>query len=282
MAQVMFSFLGVCTYFPKFRDYDHSPDAPSHRMLLVNAGENALKRLPPRLKRLKIDPHTASIHIFHEIVNVDGPKGFPLDSKQTLTMTDKLGFRVWVEGAATAGVQENGIDGLPGLQSQLKAAKVPRPDPLVVSDGNPQTASVYVDFDSGTISGLWLPILNSGMGITQLVIETPGREDDPIPVKFRQFQSDNEWTVWLKPEVAVPGSADPTGIVVQNMPTDGLKDDPQDFLLQYLAVKPFPPIDDIRLVTEALPLPKSHFTYGMPPRLFTEDADPGCSNSHYP
>jgi len=280
MAQVMFSFLGVCTYFPTFRDYDKRPDAPPRRMLLVNAGAKAIKQ---RLNiGLPIEPHTASVQIFHEIIKIDGPAKarFPIDSNQTVTMSDTLGFRIWVEGA-TGSFQENDIEKLPGLAAQLSdSTALPSPDPLVFN-ANPQAVSVYVDIFSGTLSAFWLPVKDSGMGITQLTIESPG---DLVPVKFRQFQSPNEWTVWLRPGIAPPHPTDPTGIVVKNMPAGDLRNDPADFYLQYLAVSPIP-FHHIKQVTGKLDLPVSPFTYGMPDKTGTggnQDADPGCSNSHYP
>jgi hypothetical protein len=109
------------------------------------------------------------------------------------------------------------------------------------------------------------------------VITTAGED---VRVKFRQFQSGNEWTVHLRDGISLPG-----GVNITNMATAGLTENPHDFYLQYLAVQPpFPPINDITLVNTLSPLlPPSPFGYGMPINGFSdEDADPGCSNSHYP
>jgi hypothetical protein len=283
MAELIFSFLGVCTYFPTFQTYDPTPEAPPRRMLLVNAGKNAIKRLEPL--GVPIDPHTASVQIFHEIIKIDGPEEapFPIDSTQTITMSDKLGFRIWVEGA-TGPFQSKDTQNLPSLVAQLSGeATFPLPDSLIF-DANPETASVYVDIYSGTLSAFWLPVNDSGMGITTLTITTPDDEiRNEIRVKFRQFRSQNEWTVHLKPRIVPLGSAHPAGIVIKNMPTKGLKDYPADFYLQYLAVTPIP-IGQVKPVPHTLKLPKSPFSYGLPQKtsVANQDADPGCSNSHYP
>jgi len=273
MAQVMFSFLGVCTYFPTFRDFDSSPGAPAHRMLLVNGGPNAIRKIPST----GLGPHVAKIQMFHEqIISIEGPAGFPRSEapdSYTFSLSDDLGMKIWVEDAVGP-FEELNIANLPGLAQHLRTS-LPPPNSLVF-DEDPTGASVYVDFDFGTITALLLPVLDSGMGITQLVITTPG---DEVRIKFRQFQSDNEWTVRLRDGTSLPG-----GVNVTNMVTAALTENPRDFYLQYLAVQPpFPPIEDIQLVNTVPVLPLSPFGYGMPVTGFgNQDADPGCSNSHYP
>jgi hypothetical protein len=274
MAQVMFSFLGVCTYFPTFRDFDSSPNAPAHRMLLVNGGPNAITKIPAS----GIDPHTAKIQMsLDQIISIEGgPAAFPpseAPDSYTFSLSDDLGMKIWVEDAVGP-FTEVGIDRLPGLKAHL-SSKLPPPGSLVF-DEDPTGASVYVDFDFGTISAFLLRVLDSGMGITQLVITTPGED---VRVKFRQFQSDNEWTVHLRNATSLPG-----GVTVTNMASAGLTENPLDFYLQYLTVQPpFPPTKDIALVNVVPVLPLSPFGYGMPVNAIGgEDADPGCSNSHYP
>src|SRR5258706_15781773 len=222
MAQVMFSFLGVCTYFPTFREYDTSPDAPAHRMLLVNGGPAAIARIPTT----GIDPHTAKIQMFlDQIISIKGgPAEFPRSEatdSHTFSLSDDLGMKIWVENA-NGSFGEAGIASLPGLREHLSPA-IPLPPPnSFVLDEDPTGASVYVDFDLGTITAFRLPVMNSGMGITQLVIDTLPGED--VIVKFRQFQSANEWTVTLRSVTSLPA-----GVVVTNMATAGLTENPLDF-----------------------------------------------------
>jgi hypothetical protein len=273
MAQVIFSFLGVCTYFPTFRDYDTSPDAPAHRMLLVNGGPNAIEKI----RMGGLSAHTATIQISRQQVIGDLPPGFPVTEVTAdyykITLNDTFGMKIWVEDTIGS-YQEFNIANLPGLEEHLSIA-LPPPNPLVFNE-DPTGASVYVDFDSGTISALLLPVMDSAMGITQLVINTSGED---VGVTFKQFGSENEWTVRLRDGITLPG-----GVTVSNMVAAGLTENPLDFYLQYLAVGSlFPPISDIRLVNEVPTLPPATFSYGMPVNSNSfEDADPGCSNSHYP
>jgi hypothetical protein len=271
MAQVMFSFIGVCTYFPTFREYDPRPDAPAHRMLLVNGGPEALRKIPTT----GLDPHTARIQMFlDQIISIEGPEGFPASDRRDsyeFSLSDDLGMKIQVEDVSGP-YEEFNIANLPGLQEHLSSPPPIRPPSSLVFDEDPKGASVYVDFDFGTISAFFLPVLNSGMGITQLVINTPGEE---VRVKFRQFRSDREWTVRLRH----PDTSLPAGVNITNLPTTGLKDDPADFHIQYLTVQP--PFPNDIMGVGALSLPPSPFRYNMPV-VNTLDADPGCSNSHYP
>jgi hypothetical protein len=283
MAQVVFSFLGVCTYFPTFREYDPSPTAPAHRMLLVNGGPEALKKIPTS----GVDPHTAKIQMFRsQIISIDGgPAAFPRSETEgdsyEFSLSDDFGMKIWVEDVSGP-YEEFNIANLPGLQDHLSTPRPIPPPNSFVFDEDPKGASVYVDFDSGTISAFLLPVLDSEMGITQLVITTP---DDEVLVKFRQFQSGNEWTVRLRDSgTALLPPDTPGGVTVSNMVTAGLTENPKDFYLQYLAVQPpFPPLANIKFVNEQLVLPLSPFSYGIPSNAISnQDADPGCSNSHYP
>ena len=75
----------------------------------------------------------------------------------------------------------------------------------------------FTKTDLGTITAFRLPVLKSGMGITQLVIDTPVDQD--VIVKFRQFRTNNEWTVTLRPSTSrparvIPASGCPPAVTV--------------------------------------------------------------------
>ena len=269
MGQVMFSFLGVCTYF-----------SAMNRMVLANASQSVINS-NPELSSVQppVEPHIARVQMFYEQMNendpIIGPPGFPPSDRPNSYSFALNGFAISVQNPILNGVI-NRAEGLPHLGAQLvDPAKLGTPSPLV-TDEDPATASCYVDFSAGQIEGLVLPI-NNPPGISQLTIETDG---DPVIV-FRQFQTNLQWTVQLHNDKVIDGQQQPAGVNIVNFPADGSKSDaPQDFYLQYLTTTPFPPIADIRIPPTPL-LPISRYSYNIH-GIDTEDVDPGCSNSNYP
>jgi|GEM_PF-4098382 len=269
MSEVMFSFLGICTYFDAFKSF--FPDGPSHRMLLVNGYDH---RIPGT------EPHIAKIQMFEPQMDSQPPSWFPpnLPGFPAGTYTFSLegtGFTITVEGES--GPFVNDALGLPSLQDQL-SVPLPPPNPLVVHDALPEHASVYVDFEHGTITGKVLPIPDPA-AITQLVIGAPG---DTVTVKFRQWGNpDHVWEVTLhSTKTDDQGNLIPAGMNITNFPEKGKEDNPADFYLQYLTVTPFPSTSDISVPTQ-VDLPVSQYNYSIHSIPVT-DVHPGCSNSNYP
>jgi hypothetical protein len=272
MSEVMFSFLGVCTYFDAFRSF--FPDGPAHRMLLVNGQNSGISG---------VEPHIAKIQMFDaQMDSVEPPSWFPprlpgFPNTYTFSL-EGTGFTITVERENGSFI--NDALALPSLQDQL-SVPLPPPNPAVVYDANPETASVYVDFEHGTITGKVLPI-DDPAAITQLVIGAPG---DTVTVKFKQWgEPDNVWSVTLHNDTLdEQGNLIPAGVNITNFPEGGNEDNPSDFFLQYLTVLPFPSTSDITIPDrlDLLELPVSQYNYSIT-GLAALDVHPGCSNSNYP
>jgi hypothetical protein len=271
MSEVMFSFLGVCTYFDAFSSF--FPGGPAHRMLLVN-GQNS--GIPGVL------PHIAKIQMFDaQMDSVEPPPWFPArDPNFPNSFAFSLagtGLTITVEGEI--GPFINDALGLPSLQDQL-SVPLPQPNPAVVFDADPEQASVYVDFEHGTITAKVLPI-DDPAAITQLVIGAPG---DTVTVKFTQWVTGNVWSVALHNDTRdEQGNLIPAGVNITNFPEGDNEDNPSDFFLQYFTVTPVPSTSDITIPDrlDMLELPVSQYDYSITGTAAL-DVHPGCSNSNYP
>ena len=250
MPLVTVSFLGICTHFMKTM---HEELHVRQRVVLVRAKNDV------DISHHHITPHVARVQFDRgHFIEVDGCR-FELVARPETELVHTAEF--------------SRVPNLTAMMASRRFEPMPPIDRDLVLHGDAQKASLYFDFNSGSITAA----VTKGAVHTTLTVNAPEVILRAIPFAGRQ----------LPPEIPPEQQLGDTTIVVMNEDVvDPTAPDPPapspsyaasryDFLLHYLTAEWIPHDPPIPHSEDAAKLPELPFTW-------VGAVGSGCSNSNYP
>lgn len=266
MGTVTISFLGVCTIFrdlPKFAP----PGAavPNNRVVLARVTEELQKKTG-------VDPHIAKLQFVAENIEITGPALPPADPPlaNTYSLTGGVGLRIKNATGAALG-PPRGLDCLPSLAANLDGT-LGLPASWVFTPDAAQVQA-WFDFEGGEALAFKMKVHPKCDLVPSIMFLTLQTNGDP-ELEFTPFGGST-----TKVKLSSSGAQPPNVNVMNFAFGEAVKDDDNDFLLNYTLTTPFPPVDAINIPHANVCTIPSPLTYDVGG---CGDAGPGCSNSTYP
>jgi len=254
MQRAWVNFFGVCTHFPQV------PDPSNWRVVLPNASKEVIDAHPP-LKKKNICPHAAHLQLLKEqVVSIEGDAPFDADY-----MLDLKGVTLQITNSTMAAPVKDYTGCSPRLSQWLSGVG---PGPAVTA-ADPKSAACYFDFSGGHLRGTKV----DKACVLLLTTTTLGNPQ----LRITPFLGGKSTLVTLRNPKVEGGLRLPVCINVMNHPTVASQD-PNHFLLHYLAADGFPPgdVDPAVIGCETNPSIASGFL-----ELVNAESA-GCSNATHP
>ena len=264
MPSVHVNFLGVCTIFQNLpSQVPPGFQVPPNRVVLVLNYAN-----------LPIEPHIPKIEFIADQVNFNGPALPPTDPPKENEFLLQ-GVTLSILNPVAIPSFQPALSCLPGLQANLIPPAQLSPPASLVYIPDPTKAAAWFDVSEGVSWNSYVMNVDTPCptvpSISVLNIDTDGNPQLLV----------TPWDTQIPPTtVTLTRLNDAPGINVTNFAGGtAVKDDPNDFLLNYLTAETFPGAPAINIPTMNICTTPSPDVFHLPR---CGDAGPGCSNSTYP
>lgn len=263
---VIAQFFGVCTHIGLVEFVELAEEGfGDHRVVLVNASDQARIDSIPKLRQHHVNAHVARLQLkAADMLELPPPAApwFPITYWDTVTVQWALNGVHLSIGNAVSNPTEIPMQCIPHLSHFAKP--LPALGPATTGD-DPVLTACHFDFPTSEFTGRRIGL---GAAVGVLTVATIENEV-PTSIIVRQFGTQETITIPIR---------EGTEISVSNNPLDGTVEKDADFLLHFLATVEVP--ENATFPTRP-PCPEPLHTYN-PPLGGPDVTGPGCSNSTYP